>query len=90
MSLNIFFIYGPTGYFFRILYGLEFIHRQDAKFAENTFIAVVKKTFRFRAAFFATTAYAAILFSEHNYDKRYNSFPAEGKKKAQPLGTSFF
>jgi hypothetical protein len=35
-------------------------------------IAVVKKTFRFRDAFFASTAYAAILFAERNYDKRYN------------------
>jgi hypothetical protein len=36
-----------------------------------TVIAIVKKTFRFRDAFFATTAYAAILFPERNYDKRY-------------------
>jgi hypothetical protein len=37
---------------------------------EITSIAVVKKTFRFRDAFFATTAYAAILFAEPNYDRR--------------------
>jgi hypothetical protein len=36
-------------------------------------IAVVKKTFRFGDAFFATTAYAAILFAERNYDKRHMS-----------------
>jgi hypothetical protein len=38
-----------------------------------SFIAVVKKTFRFRDAFFVTTAYATILFSERNDDKRYKS-----------------
>ena len=38
-----------------------------------TVIAIVKKTFRFRDVFFATTAYAAILFSERNYDRRYKT-----------------
>jgi hypothetical protein len=46
-------------------------------------IAVFKKTFRFRGAFFVTTAYAAILFSERNYDKRHKSdFNRKGPAQA--------
>jgi hypothetical protein len=37
------------------------------------YIAVVRKTFRFRDAFIATAAYAAILFAERNDDRRYKS-----------------
>jgi hypothetical protein len=43
------------------------------------FIADVKKTFRFRDAFFATTAYAAILFSERNDDKRCKQISGESR-----------
>jgi hypothetical protein len=38
---------------------------------KSLFIAVVKKTFQFRGASFATTAYAAILFADRNNAKRY-------------------
>jgi hypothetical protein len=41
---------------------------------QNPLIAVVKKRSDVGRLFFAATAYAAILFSERNDDKRYNFF----------------